>query len=298
MMESNELVDLYNLHLNAGKREESNNRLGKKEELIFPTEDERNRIINFFKKHAPLKHWNMELLIARLQRDNPQIDMANIEKLAREDIFWELFHLHLQAQSPEMVVSKMLDAYQTDKGVSWFESPVDFPTFADEYKSVKVLVDGYLQKEIPIESLAWLDMRRAQHTLTTKVEKQNGQQYYLNSLREVDKLHVIDLHTQKLIFVDKENFRYTFGIPLEELFYQIHMQLTMMLQGRLQIKKCAPIPTSRTPACRNIFIAEKKQGPEQQFCSSKCRKRIFEHEKKYPEDRAKRYAILDAKQGK
>lgn len=212
----------------------------------------------------------MELLIARLQRDNPQIV---VEMLLTED-FLEMSAPYLQTQSPEMVISKMLDAYQTDKGVSWFESPVDFPNFADEYRFVKTLVDGYLQKEIPIEALAWLDMRRATNTLTIKVETQNGKQYYLNYLREVDKLHVVDLHTQKLIFVDVKASQSNCGISLGELFYQIHVQLTMMLQGRLPIKRCEAGATPKMPACQNIFVPGKK------YCSDSCRMRIYQSKRR------------------
>lgn len=54
------------------------------------------------------------------------------------------------------------------------------------------------------------------------------------------------------------------------------------------ILRCEAYQTPRLPACRNIFIDAGKQGPKQRFCSPKCRRRIYKHEKKYHEDKMKR----------
>jgi hypothetical protein len=83
--------------------------------------------------------------------------------------------------------------------------------------------------------------------------------------------------------------------PVTTLFFPVYLELMAVFANKLQIQRCIAYQTIRTPACRNIFMLSGKQGPQQQFCSDRCRKRIYEHEKKHPEDRKKRYAILDAK---
>jgi hypothetical protein len=111
------------------------------------------------------------------------------------------------------------------------------------------------------------------------IETQEGQRYSLNYLRDVDKLHAVDLKTQKLVFINEKAFRYTFGIPLGELFFHIHWQLTMMLDGRLQIKRCEAKATSRMDKCPNIFIPQRDGA---QYCSRRCYNRIYQATKVYP----------------
>ncbi|MFQ6044526.1 MAG: hypothetical protein ACE5PV_27045, partial [Candidatus Poribacteria bacterium] len=86
----------------------------------------------------------------------------------------------------------------------------------------------------------------------------------------------------KLVFINEKAFQYTFGIPLGDLFFHIHWQLTMMLQGRLrkgesQIKRCKAKATPKMPACQDIFIPQRE---EHKYCSDSCRMRIYQSKRR------------------
>jgi len=181
--------------------------------------------------------------------------------------------------------------YSHPKEKDWWTEKYQF--FLEEYAKLRNLIDGYIDGKIKLCYLLWLDDRLGK--INTGLIWEQGTPFQIIQMKKYEDEEIFLLPSwikpQQRAYLQQWN-------SITTLFFPAYLELICVFANKPLIQRCIAYQTTRTPACRNIFIVSRKKGPTQQFCSDKCRRRIFEHEKKHPEYRAKRYAILDAKQGK
>lgn len=168
-----------------------------------------------------------------------------------------------------------------------------YQIFFKEYTQLRNLINGYIDGKIKLCYLLWLDDRLEK--INTGLVWRQGTSFQIIQMKKYEDEEIFLLPSwikpQQRAFLQQWN-------SITTLFFPAYLELIGVFAKELLIQRCIAYQTTRTPACRNIFILSGKQGPEQQFCSDRCRRRIFEHEKKHPEDRNGRHSILDAKMSK
>jgi hypothetical protein len=179
--------------------------------------------------------------------------------------------------------------------VDWWQK--DYAVFLDEYRNLRSFLDGYIENKIGLADLLWLNQA---------LETMGPGLVYLKKRKNFP-ISQLDFYNKEEFF-NKPFLSFSTSelsvclLPLIKKFtpnvvilFQAYLELMSLLENKPVIRRCTAYQTTRIPPCQNIFIASSTSGPIRKFCSDKCRRRIHEHEKKYPEDKVKKQAILDAK---
>ncbi len=258
------LVDFYNLHL----------------EYKTSDKNKQEEFIDFFKSYAPhvLKKLTEE------EKQKIREIYSDFEKYGQnKKIYDDLYYNDLMIDG-----LTTLEGFEVVYHKSWFNS--FYLVFSGENLRIQRIIDRYLdERRVAFADLRWLESNSRMYWLMDFIMTA----WYWGDYH----VHLVnDDNDQEMVMEFYKEMALKFGITsLSRLFLSIYNDTIRVLEGKLEIDRCIAYETRRKAPCSNIFIDFKKQGPPQQFCSEKCRKRIHEHEKKHPEDRDKRHAILDAK---
>ena len=68
--------------------------------------------------------------------------------------------------------------------------------------------------------------------------------------------------------------------PSDRILCQAYLEILGAISGQLKFRRCQAGPTTKCPACQNIFRIKKQRGPQKRWCSNTCKRRVYEHEKK------------------
>lgn len=180
--------------------------------------------------------------------------------------------------------------YDSSK-IDWWEK--DYPSFLEEYAHLRSFVDGYLEGKFKTKDRAWLD--RALKCFTTRLVQDFGDT--AAPLLQMDAPSPT-LNGKKMSEVVKEIDITNVKAKLSPNFHQMtantillipaYLEIIQLLEEKTTLSRCKAYKTPKTPACQNILIQSGKQGPQQQYCSERCRKRIWKHETRYHKDKMKR----------
>lgn len=245
-----------------------------------PDKEEWLRVIDFFKNHAP--HALRKL--TEKERKRLRECFAGVKELGEEnqrhlEVSRRLHELTKKSKNEtfpkEFFDATTLDGYKTIIGESWFCSE-SYGYFAEEYRHIKVLIDTYLDGYIAIESFMWLEERKKKHSDITDafiVKNDDNTMCWPEILAQEGKLRV-SLDEYSLMWL---SYREEEWCPIKkrlwDLFHQIYTETTMVLQGKMEIKRCAAEATPKTPACQNIFIPQRKGAL---YCSTRCKNRMHQ----------------------
>ncbi|MEK7398716.1 MAG: hypothetical protein AAB116_17425, partial [Candidatus Poribacteria bacterium] len=236
------------------------------------TLEEIRQIITFF-YHAPIG-------VALLHSDDEESFQKVIARITDEEFIQKVM-AKIDVNSPLSYALTLfcttLEGYEVSKRISWFESD-DFDCFAEEHQHIKLLIDKYLADGyFTLADLDWLESRinRMGTYWMAELIVQRARGNYQNLRITAEDKEILNRFVKAS---DK------LGISFGKLFPSIYNEAISVLEGKMVIDRCIARPTTRRPACRNIVALYGKQGPEPQFCSDRCRRRIFEHEKKHPEE--------------
>jgi hypothetical protein len=221
--------------------------------------------------------------------------------MKKQPFFIELYNLHLSGQIPPTPEEKqkLTEIFCTNRDkyscrisaypylpivyrkpslpylfhdALWWEKK--YPDFLNEYTHLVTFLKAYVKRDLVFckNAQSWLE----------------------------DVLHIfkwdlsIDFSLEKVNFaivgICSENSKMT---EIQRIFASTYFELINFLQKGLPIKQCQAYETKLRDACQNLFVAEKRQGPAQIFCSVKCRRRIHKHKMTQRENLKKR--IVDAK---
>lgn len=75
--------------------------------------------------------------------------------------------------------------------------------------------------------------------------------------------------------------------PSDRILYQAYLELLAAINNQLKFKRCRAESTKKRTACQNIFRVKYQRGPDKIWCSNRCRRRLYEHEKKARIERKK-----------
>lgn len=266
------LIALYNLHLPT--------------EIPPPNEVKQNLTKTIWKHHKPILQQVMGDKLEKKEISIPWLDKVSVGRvmIIADERSFEIKTDYLGYQSSD---------------VDWWVS--DYPSFLEEYNRLRSFVDDYRERKFNTQNHVWLNEALTRFPYELSIDFDSRFQMSLVELVEArysreksDKIMEIDINRVNIGFC----FNRSKMTANEVILAPAYIEIIDLLKTKPLIERCIAKNTSRKDACRNIFIASKKQGQPRQFCSDKCRKRIYEHEKTHPEDKVKRYAILDAKIGK
>lgn len=238
-------IDLYNLHLAMSPvpteyQETRTSFLGR---------DGKEKLIEFFKDHAPnlVKYSTAKEVRRRCTTPSGEIKVGLDE-------------------------ASSLGWYEFTFGVSWFESK-HFLLLARQYQGLRKFVDEYLEEELSLESLLWLQRETFVRELCIFVKSPEGKVYRLPDRELSEKLKKIPLSEFEITLdwattvvpgrlSDKIPFPYFGGIELKSLFFNIYDELADLLKDKYKIDRCAK------PKCCNVFL---KSRITHKYCSPRCR---------------------------
>jgi len=191
-----------------------------------------------------------------------------------------------------------LDYQSSD--VDWWLS--DYPSFLEEYNRLRSFVDDYIEGKFNTPNYVWLNEALARFPYELYRDLDNRYQISFVELEACfsgkmsDKVKEIDINRVNIGFC----FNHSKMTANEVLLAPAYIEIIDLLKTKPLIERCIAYKTSRKDACQNIFIAQRKKGPTQQFCSATCRRRIHKHEKKHHKDKIKRLnrGMVDAKKAK
>lgn len=75
--------------------------------------------------------------------------------------------------------------------------------------------------------------------------------------------------------------------PSDRILYQTYLELLAVINNQLKFKRCRAKSTKQRSACQNIFRVRNQRGPDKIWCSDRCRRRLYEHERKVRIERKK-----------
>ncbi len=231
-------IDLYNLHLEIGSvlfkpQQTMKTLLGQKE---------REKLLGFFKKHdsKQVKHTTAEQVRRECTGPNGKIK-ANISEMS--NLGW----------------------YERMARVCWFESK-HFLLFAQEYGQFTNFVNEYLEGELSLVSLLWLQRKSFSRRLQIIIKDPKGERFRFPHDELFKKLKKVPLSKFQVApewktlvterISSQDPFPY-YGLRLRPLFYEIYAELASLLNGKHKICRCAK------PKCNNVVL---KLRITQKFC--------------------------------
>ena len=159
---------------------------------------------------------------------------------------------------------------------NWWEE--DYRTFLDEYQHLRSLLNGYIEQEIKMSDLLWLDevlanninyglMRYSQRPPQTMrddpIPIQGGNPESKVDLR---------------FWTVKSKPRPTKRLePHALILFNAYSELISLLEQKLTLRRCQAPETQKTLVCPNIFMPL-AVGKEQKYCSTKCANRARRHD--------------------
>ncbi|MBC8229500.1 hypothetical protein H8E77_08135 [bacterium] len=185
--------------------------------------------------------------------------------------------------------------------VDWWLS--DYPSLLEEYNRLRSFVDDYIEGKFNTKNHVWLNEALTRFPYGLTINFDSRFQISLVEFVEAcyngeksDKIMEIDINRVNIGFC----FNHSKMTANEVILAPAYIEIIDLLRTKPLIERCIAYKTPRKDACQNIFIAQRKKGPTQQFCSATCRRRIHKHEKKHHKDKIKRLnrGMVDAKRAK
>ena len=243
-MKQSVLVDFYNLEL---------------KDIEFPKAEELERIIGFFKIHAPMflrkltleeKQRISELYYTRLRK---QIVVKG--RVTDEEIVPTLVRDFSDNGETFFNAFTTFQGFEATTGIPWFFSP-DYDNFIEHYFKVKMLIDSYFDNHvIPKEQMNFLKSKL--NTYMDIHSKMDDARKYLNNKdNEIVSAIITSIHTS----IPTEMGIFTF--PLWGLFDMIYSEVISVLEGKLKIGRCKRKDCNNN----NILLKSGKGSGKRKYC--------------------------------
>ena len=161
-----------------------------------------------------------------------------------------------------------LNQYEWQKGENWFESE-DYLGFLQYWLNIVSIVDGILEKQIKLALFHQLRDEERDYVWEPRLVPPVGVEFNHKDLRDPD-------------------FK-RFGIGIGNILFRVNQNLLKAIDDPELIEQCCAGPTKRKRSCQRIFYHKKRSGPKQRWCSSRCKRRMHEHdarEREKAEDRS------------
>ena len=213
-------TDLYNLHLEIGSV------LMKPQKTMktFLGQKEREKLLGFFKKH-----------------DSKQVKYTTATQVRRKCIGPDG---KIRANISEM---SNLGWYEHMARVCWFESR-HFSLFAQEHGQLTNFVNEYLEGELSLISLLWIQRESFSRKLQIIIKDPKGERSRFPHDELFKKLKKFPLSKFQLVpewktvvtetISSRDPLPY-YGLSLRPLFFKIYDELASLLNGEYKICRCA-----------------------------------------------------------
>ena len=165
---------------------------------------------------------------------------------------------------------------------NWWEE--DYRTFLDEYQHLRSLLNGYIEQEIKMPDLLWLDGVLANNiNYGLMIYSQRPPQTMRDDPIPIrDGNPDVDLRVWTVKSKPRPNPNRS--EPHALILFNAYLELISLLEKELTLRRCKAPKTQKSSACQNIFIPYEK-GKEQLYCSPKCTNRA--RRRKYYQKRKK-----------
>ena len=152
---------------------------------------------------------------------------------------------------------------------NWWEE--DYRTFLDEYQHLRSLLNGYIEKEIKMSDLLWLDRVLANNINYGLMRYSRRPPQTMRDdpipVRGGNPDGQVDLRFWTVKSKPRPNLNRL--EPHALILFNAYLELISLLEKELTLRRCKAPKTQKSSACQNIFMPQAK-GKEQQYCSKKC----------------------------
>ena len=209
-----------------------------REENVFATDTGRDHLIEFFEQHCPR-------VVLDSKKGFPDPNFT-------------------------------LNQYEWQKGENWFESE-DYLGFLQYWLNIVSIVEGILEKQIKLALFHQLRDQERDYVWEPKLVPPVGVEFNHKDLKDPDfKIPIWAGGWRVMDYYDHDLKR--FGIGIGNILFRVNQNLLKAIDDPELIEQCCAGPTKRKRSCQRIFYHKKRSGPKQRWCSSRCKRRMHEHD--------------------
>ena len=172
-----------------------------------------------------------------------------------------------------------LEVYEDQNDVPWFDSE-GFNEFKEYWNICRSLVNSVLTNDLDTHAFSRFraQLEKSAYKLSTDRRRKDGA-YRQETERDGEMPTSVSLNDWQIISTHRFDTM-KFGLQLGSLVYDISNAMIHTMVYPQAVGRCRAGPTPRRSACQKVFHNRKRSGPEQQWCSSRCKRRLHEHSKR------------------
>ena len=175
---------------------------------------------------------------------------------------------------------RSLEFYEYQNDVPWFDSE-DFKEFKEYWNICRSLVNSVLANDLDTHAFSRFhaQLEKSAYKLSIDRRRKDGA-YRQETERDGEMPSSVSLNDWQIISTHRFDTT-KFGLQLGSLVYDISNAMIHTMVYPQAVGRCRAGPTPRRSACQKVFFHNRKRsGPEQQWCSSRCKRRLHEHSKR------------------